>query len=243
VDRSVNGNDLAAQVARPFGAVLATGVVLVKRVRRPRPLHPQGVLLQGTLTRTGDGPPSGIAWVDVPGVSPVLARLSRSAGLPRALPDVLGLALRCHTDGNPVDLLMASTGTGTITRWVPTLHRELTGATVSTIIPLRGTTGPVLLAGVLNWDQELSADLRGLATATPAYLLTVTLLHATHRGPWHTFGHATVHHPGTDTHASQTGSTDTRVRFDAVRNPPPGSTVDDWARTLREPSYAAARQP
>lgn len=189
------------------------------------------------MTRTGDGPPSGIAWVDTPGVTPVLARFSRSAGLPRALPDVLGLALRCHADGHPVDVLMASTGHGTLTRWAPTLHRQLTGATVSTIIPLRGRTGPVLLAGVLTYDQQLSADLRGLATTTPAYPLTVTLLHATPRGPWHTFATAALHNPGIDTHATDTG-----LRFDAVRNPPPGSTVDDWARTLREPSYAVARR-
>ncbi len=103
---------------------------------------------------------------------------------------------------------MASTGLGTVTRWVPTLHRQLIGATVSIIIPLRGTTGPVLLAGVLTHDRELSADLGGLATTTPAYPLTVTLLHATPRGRWHTFGHATMHHPGTPTQPTDAGPTD-----------------------------------
>ena len=234
---------VAAGVSGPLGVAVAVGFAVVGRVRRPRPLHPQGVLLQGTLTRTGLGPPSGITWVDTPGDNPVAVRLSRSAGLPRALPDVLGVALRCHAEGHPVDVLMASTGLGAITRWVPTVHRRLTGATVSTIIPLRGTHGPVLLGGILTHeDHDLSADLRGLDMATPARPLTVTLLHATPQGVWHTYGHATLHHPATTTNESAAGPIDTGLRFDAVNNPPPGSSVDEWARTLREPSYAAARR-
>lgn len=114
----MNGDHLAAQVSRPLGAAIAVRFAAVGRVRGPRALHPQGVLLEGTFTRAGQGPPSGISWVDAPGVDPVVARLSRSAGLPR---------------------------------------------------------------------------------------------------------------------------TDTGLRFDAVRSPPPGSSVDAWARTLREASYAVAR--
>ncbi len=60
----------------------------------------------------------------------------------------------------------------------------------------------------------------------------MTLLHASPQGPWHTFGHATLHHP-----APGIQPVDTALRFDAVRNPP---SVDDWARTLREPSYVVA---
>lgn len=123
---------------------------------------------------------------------------------------------------------MATTGLGAITRWVPALHRQLTGATLSTIIPLRGATEPVLLAGVLTHDQELSSDLRGLATTTPAYPLTVTLLHASPQGPWHTFGHATLHHP-----APGIQPVDTALRFDAVRNPPVGRRLGpNTARAL-----------
>jgi len=215
-------------VCRPLGAAVAVGFAAVGRARGGRPLHPQGNVLDGTLTRTGQGPPSGISWVDAPGDDPVLARLSRSAGFPRALPDVLGLACAAGLTGQPVDLLMATTGLGAITRWVPALHRQLTGATLSTIIPLRGATEPVLLAGVVTHDQELSSDLRGLATTTPAYPLTVTLLHASPQGPWHTFGHATLHHP-----APGIQPVDTALRFDAVRNPPVGRRLGpNTARAL-----------
>lgn len=233
----MSGTHLPGLVSGPLGLASAAGFAALAHARGGRPLHPQGVLLEGALTRFGHGPPSGVSWVDSAGEDFVQARLSRSAGLPPSLPDILGLALRCPADGRRVDVLMASTGLGTISRWVPTLQRQLTGATLSTIIPLRGTRGPVLLGAILSHDQELGADLQGLARATPACPLTVTMLHARPRGRWHTFGHAALHNPATGAHPVDTG-----FRFDAVRNTPPGSTVDGWARTLREPSYAVARR-
>ncbi|MGW1607564.1 hypothetical protein ACWCQV_42900, partial [Streptomyces eurythermus] len=57
----------------------------------------------------------GAPWLDGPGRSPATVRLSRAAGLPRRLPDVLGLAVRVErADGSGRDLgpLPASSGRG-----------------------------------------------------------------------------------------------------------------------------------
>jgi hypothetical protein len=49
---------------------------------------------------------------------PVLVRQSRAVGLPPRVPDIFGLAVQVPTqDGRHVDLLLASTGVGRLTRF------------------------------------------------------------------------------------------------------------------------------
>lgn len=114
---------LGTAAGRGLGAAFGT----VGRLRGGRALHPQGVALTGTLTRSPGAVRSGIAWLDAAGTDPVRGRLSRSAGLPTLLPDVLGLALRCPTPDGPVDLLLTATGLGRWTRWLLAPHRRVDG--------------------------------------------------------------------------------------------------------------------
>jgi len=77
-----------------------------------KPLHPRGVVLPATVHRYGAPAAFGVPWLDEPGSQPALVRFSRGGGLPTPLPDVLGIALRIDPDGDPGDLLFATTGRG-----------------------------------------------------------------------------------------------------------------------------------
>jgi hypothetical protein len=116
--------------ARIGGNVLAGLVAAVRLVRRPRPLHPHGVALTGTLTPGAGRVASGLAWLDgLDAPLDVDARFSRGGGLPPALPDVLGLALRIPgDDGATVDVLLASTGLSPVGRFLLAPRRALSGA-------------------------------------------------------------------------------------------------------------------
>jgi hypothetical protein len=63
--------------------------------------------------------------------------------------------------------------------------------------------------------------------------LSFTLAVARGFGPWQPFGRLTLTEP--------TRPLDADVRFDAVRNPPPGLVPDGPMARFRAPAYATAR--
>src|SRR5687768_8860748 len=102
----------ASVLALPVGAAFyAAG-----RLRRGRrkPLHPDGAVLPGTLRRSGAPTTWGTPWLDATGEHEATVRLSRSAGLPPPLPDILGLAIRVRVDNRDADLLLSTTGRGRV---------------------------------------------------------------------------------------------------------------------------------
>ena len=79
----------AAGVA--IGAVLA-GVGVV---RRAKPVHPHGVTYRARLSVPGaDAAPAASTLLSTPADHAALVRFSRSLGLPRPLPDLLGMSIR-----------------------------------------------------------------------------------------------------------------------------------------------------
>ncbi|WP_431902988.1 hypothetical protein [Amycolatopsis thermoflava] len=128
---------MAPPVVRPVFGALA-------RLRHARVFHPRGVLLRGTLETLAPGelplPPSG----------PVVARLSKGAGLPRGMPDILGLALRIPTDDGPWDLTLASASARVLLRPARGWRR----AVFSSLVPYRVAAG-------LRW---ILAEVDGPAT-------------------------------------------------------------------------------
>lgn len=207
----VDLRDLAASAG---GQVLraATAVVAARPARKP--LHPRGEVVRGRLVREGVRPRTGVGWLDDPGEDDVLVRLSRAVGLPTALPDIHGLALRVPTAGGYGDVLLASTGTGRVTRFVLTAARRPGGRPMSSLLPYRTPSGPVLLGA-----SERGPGSWRLAVATP-------------RGPWQPFATLVVAEDGEDD----------SVSFDPVRNQVPGLEVPGWVSRLRAPSYRAARR-
>jgi hypothetical protein len=229
--------------SRLAGDALGLVFRILKTVRPERPIHPRGVSLRGVV-ETGDRPEtepdssegSGIGWVDNPGRYSVLARFSRSLGLPAPFPDILGLALRLPDGRRSADLLFATTGLSVPGRFLLLPHRTLSRAAFTTLMPYRGAHGPVLLA--LNTvripDAARSATTeRQLERSLSGGEWVLALSFAKPGGPWRRFGTVTLE--------AEPGPRDTESRFDPIRNVIPGAETYAWTRRLRERAYAVAQ--
>jgi hypothetical protein len=198
------------------GRLAAVPFALIARRRAGKPLHPRGEVFDGTLTRTGAA--LGVPWLDTPATDDVLVRLSRGAGLPAPLPDLLGVAVRLPGEGGPVDLLLSSTAGGPLAGRVPFPARSAT-AHYGSLMGYRCAAGTVRLA-LLPRGADLRAD-------------GATLAAALGWGPWQPVGTLALGAPA--------APLDPDVRFDSMRNPPPGLVPDGPMARFREPAYAAAR--
>ncbi|HEX5858876.1 MAG TPA: hypothetical protein VFY91_12285 [Microbacterium sp.] len=222
--------------ARFAGELLRLLFRAILLLRRPRPIHSRGRVLRGELTWLEGAVPSGIRWIDEPpdGSVPVVARLSRSVGLPAALPDVIGLALRVDAGGRPADIELASTGLGIPSRFLLTLHRSPSRARFGTLLPYRSPRGAVLVCALPDPADVLPAGGDALDGAL-ARGWRLRVCHATATGRWHPFAMLSLR-PAEE-------QDDAGLRFDAVRHPLPGAETYPWARALREPSYDLVRGP
>jgi hypothetical protein len=208
---------LAAGVGRVLGAVFY--VVGTLRTRRRKALHPRGGIRPGLVRRHGCPAATGVAWIDEPGSDRVLVRLSRATGLPGFLPDTLGLAVRVpRGDGGHGDLLLATTGTGALGRFVLRPTRR-PGRPYGSLMPYRSPTGPLLLAAL------------PLAEDGTRFELACSAL----RGAWSSFAVLEVQSDWDD-------APDAPLTFDPVLNQLPGLESYSWAAQLRRFSYAASRR-
>ncbi|RII96204.1 hypothetical protein DZF97_17980, partial [Clavibacter nebraskensis] len=103
-----------------------------------------------------------------------------------ALPDVLGLALRIPgDDGATVDVLLASTGLSPVGRFLLAPRRAFSGARLTTLMPYRGSAGPVLLGVLVDEDPPLPAGAADLGRALTTRAVRMRVVHATPGGLWH----------------------------------------------------------
>ncbi|MGW0121231.1 phosphodiesterase [Streptomyces sp. NPDC003327] len=209
----------------------------VARRRGARPaLHPQGAVLAGRLVVPEHPAPWGVPWLDRPAAYRVTARWSRAAGLPRPLPDGLGLALRVEDaggPGRPLELLLTtSAGRGRCTRHLPFPRGSATAGPYSTLVGyvVGGRRGVVAAfpepgAGRVPADpgavraaaagRPLAFDLRFGAGAEWRPLARLTLLREEPS-------------PG-------------RRAFDPYEHPLPGFRPVDRLRAVRVAAYAGSR--
>ncbi|WP_432523796.1 hypothetical protein [Kineococcus sp. SYSU DK006] len=185
-------------------------------VRSGKALHPRGAVVPATVVRHGLSPRTGVGWVDEPGEDRALVRLSRGAGLPPPLPDVLGLALRVTSPaGEPWDLLLASTGEGVLGRRLPQ-PRRWPGAFCSSVAAFTTPGGPLLVGAKERGGRWL------LAVARP-------------RGTWRPFAELVLH-------ADPRTADDEPLTFEPVRHAVPGLGFSRRWRRVREPGYAGSRE-
>ena len=209
---------LGGLTARGAGRTIAAAVAVLARARRAdKPMHPRGEVLAGRLRLLG-GAGTGAAFLDQRAEHDVLLRFSRSAGLPTPWPDVNGLAVRVpggEATHPYADLLMSTTGTGRLGRYVlvPTVRGR--GGFLGTLVPYRTPTGPVHLGA-----REVGATTWELVWARP-------------RSAWRAYALLEL---------GDAVGTDSALSFDAVVAAPPGLEVYGWHRAVRGPGYAAARR-
>ncbi|WP_211210910.1 hypothetical protein [Sporichthya polymorpha] len=216
MERAVQlGRTAADAGSTALAAVFGT----VAKVRpAPKPLHPAGTQVPGTLRRWGSRRAWGVPWVDEAGEDRVLVRFSRATGLPDPLPDILGLTIRVQRPDGPADLLLATTGTGVLTKFT-LLPRRDPGADYGTLMAYRTPTGPLWLFA--------RGDGRG------PFPRRITLSAADARGGVAPFGEIVLD--------AEPDPTDPVISFDPVENPLPGLEFYPWEQRLREGAYAAAR--
>lgn len=215
--------DVASATARAWQAgTSAAGTALAAATRgiaalrpAPKPLHPSGAVVRGRLERLGSVTPSGVPWLDGTGEDDVVVRLSRAIGLPDGVPDIHGLAMRVHGAGAGGDVLLASTGWSRLGRFVLTFGGHAGARPLTTLLPYRTPSGPVLLGA-----RALDTENYELSWAKP-------------RGDWHDFARL---------HLSDDEAPDRDISFDPVRNQLPGLDQYPWVVRLREPAYLTARR-
>lgn len=218
-------------VPRLAGRAVAAPIAALARLRSDKPMHPDGAVFDGVLERSGASPPLGVPWLDAPGRDDVVVRLSRGAGLPPPLPDILGLAVRVPGERGPVDLLLSTTGLGALSRWVP-LPRRDAAVPYTSIMGYRSSAGTIRIAA-LPEQAHLSARPRPQAGEVQRRPVSFTLAAAVRAGGWQPFARLTLTEPARPL--------DPDVRFDAVLHPPPGLAAAGPLARFRRPAYAAAR--
>jgi hypothetical protein len=96
-------------------------------VRRGKAVHPHGVVHAARLTVPGGGPaPPAARLLREPGEHAAIVRFSRSLGLPRPVPDLLGMSIRlpdAYGNGRHQDFLLVTSAD------VPVLHHGFLPAT------------------------------------------------------------------------------------------------------------------
>jgi len=127
----------------------------VARLRSGPAIHAVGTSYAAELdvVGAGDGQELGLDLLDRRGRRPALARLSRGAGFPSALPDVLGLAIRLETDHGPQDLLLDSCWSGPLGRHLVRPGRSASDGVYGSLLAYRVDRQLIHLAAVGDKPQ------------------------------------------------------------------------------------------
>ncbi|MBL1076112.1 phosphodiesterase [Nocardia sp. 2] len=204
------------------------------RLRRNRVFHPAGLPLTGVLHAVDGEYKQLIGSTD----RPVLARISKGAGLPGPIPDVLGLAIRVlDRHERPWDLALASTGTGRWGRLVITPGGNWAAARYGSLMPYRFEGGPAswIFAEPLAGQPE-SNSLADLSQYLTDGRLGFVLKAVPWNGPARVLAEMSVAGPEIGEHAAP-------GFFDPVRNMPPEvEMLPKPVAALREWAYAGSRR-
>jgi hypothetical protein len=158
---------------------------LASRLRGERAVHARGRAFTGRVVLPG-GAGTGAPLLDRAGSYDAVVRISRSAGLPSALPDVFGLAVRlldAHGPGAHQDLLLDSTSPAPLLRRLPVPRWDASSATYGSLLPY-DVAGRRMLLGARAVPGTPPARSPGALPEQTEWLLLL----ATPRGPWREVG-------------------------------------------------------
>ncbi|MFG1998180.1 hypothetical protein ACGFNU_03410 [Spirillospora sp. NPDC048911] len=182
--------------------------------------------LRVTQTVEGSSP------LSEPGTSDVVARISKSAGLPVGVPDGLDIAIRT----NSVDLLFATTGAFSGIRHILRPRRSFMSGAYTTLLPHAFDGEQAQLLGLIPTQRRrLPARLDSLDDAVTGQPLRFTVATATLTGPWRPCGTLEIHTPLPEDESPSDA-------FDLVPDDLPSTRVTGPLLTLRCRAYEASRR-
>ncbi|CAL9539152.1 hypothetical protein SUDANB15_04177 [Streptomyces sp. enrichment culture] len=211
------------------------------RWRSAPALHPHGVLCSGTLAVAGRADAGwGVPWLDRPGSYRVTVRWSRALGLPRRLPDALGLAVRVEDADGPgtaLDLLFTSSGSGRFGRHLPLPRPDALVGPYSSLLSYRvGDRERVLAAFPVHAPGARRGDARpALWQELARRPVRFELRAAAADEPWRTFASLSLE-------AVRTAPPTSTVSFDPYAHDLPGLRPTGRLRRLRDAAYAGSRR-
>jgi hypothetical protein len=210
------------------------------RLRHAPAFHPDGLTCAGEMVMPGlSGTPWGVPWLDGLGRYACEVRLSRGAGLPRPLPDWLGLAVRALDaggPGRPVDLLMTSSARPPVLRRLPLPRGDALGGPYSSLLTYRvGGRGMVLAAFPRRRLRPVHGSPPALRRALEEGPLVFDLRAAEPLGRWRTFAVLTVRSPLREPPRSTPG-------FDVHRHSLPGLAPGTAFAAVRPAAYEGSRE-
>ncbi|MFE9623581.1 phosphodiesterase [Streptomyces sp. NPDC006527] len=214
------------------------GFRLLSRLRRAPALHPHGLTCTADLEILA-GEPWNAAWLDTPRRYTATVRLSRAAGLPRRLPDGLGLAIRVEqADGfdRPLDLLLTSSGPGRLTRHLPLPRADALAGPYSSLLSYRVGGRTRLLAAFprRSGRAPVSGDPTSLRKALAAAPLVFDLCAETSDRTWRAFGVLTVRTP-------LPRRQEDGIAFDIYGHTAPGLTPGGTLAATRRAAYRGSQ--
>lgn len=182
---TVSSHEVDRLVDATAGRVAGPAFGLGSFLRRARVFHPRGRSFTARVRCSGDPRLVGTV-LGRPGVHGGTVRLSRGAGVPEPLPDLLGLALRLDLAEGPQDLLLISSAPAPVARHALVPARDYGGAHYSSITTFGvGTTTVVLGAVPVHTGPPRRLErLQAVSEAVEAGRLGLTILVAEPFGGW-----------------------------------------------------------
>lgn len=217
----------------PIDVISAATFRALSRLRRKRVFHPHGAAFTITATPNG-GHGAAAPLFSGSEARTGMVRLSRGAGLPDPLPDVLGVAVRFEPTSKLAqqDLLLASSGSG------PILHNLLLPSTgfdrrpFSSVLFYRSPGGRVLFGARLH-GPDAGLKLRDI-TQLDRLDLEIELVVASPFGRWVPFASAVVGERLPDMSSED-------LRFDPA-NTSSALTPIGFLNRIRKPVYVASQE-
>lgn len=201
------GAPLPARLAADAtGLAIAAGLAGVALVRRAKPVHPHGVTYRARLSVPGaPGAPAASALLATPAEHDAIVRFSRSIGVPRPLPDLLGMSIRvidAYGAGRHQDFLLVTAGARPLLHHLLLPARDVQQRPYSSAFPY-GAGDRRFVVGALPdapsprppGDDEFHRLERAAATGRLTFGLAVAAL----RGPFDRVATLQIQEPLADT--------------------------------------------
>jgi hypothetical protein len=144
-------------------AGLSIGTVLgaLAAVRRGKAVHPHGVVYDARLEIAGDpAAPQAAELLARPGEHRAIARFSRSIGMPRPVPDLLGLSVRlpdAYGDGRHQDFLLVTSADYPLVHHVFLPARDVQQRPYTSALPYRAGDDLFLVGALPQRDSPRPA--------------------------------------------------------------------------------------